>query len=651
MPPLGVYIPPNQSQSTPPQGYTAHHQQQGYQQSQASTTYTSSGSGHGQPGQSHKAGGGTFGQMMNQAVTTGKPMLNKLSKTISSKLGSKQSTPATPQHLQSYQNYQQQYAQQAQTYGQQQSHVLNPQIQHAQQQPQAPSAYPTQQPPYQQPNHDSGNSDYLTHQASSTTHAPYNQAALPSQQSSHVGYNGSPIGQGGNGIAVGEQHVQVQQDQYHQGQTSQTLAQGQHQQQPLQAQYTGQQTGVVGGSLLHGSTPQSPEPPHASPQSPAPQQSQWHNPHTSSGQSFSSTYQQPLVSNTHSQSYFSTANAQGQANSQQWTPLSPTGSEGQYQGCSPSASINPAPPLPVQSKPPGVSNVSPQQSQSSTPAPQSTAAYSRPPTEFIAELPADMGSLSIEEAKPFKHAPSPSSEQASPYQAYQTSSAQTGPSSPSFTIARRAVSVSHVPYADPWRFADPLTEIPTREFYVLADLLFDALDRKFEPQNTGLLEASKILKSWIDLTEDAIQLFSYKSYSAFGKMWSLQGIPHLMVPCQPSLSPIWNFSQHPHAQELKLSSEYTRVAFYATYMPALNRAGWYKFFFLEMMHGPDNINKLMPALCLETYKPGVLHHPDLTKRDKAEAPALQARAAEIQSAAINQVCNEIKAAMLVEPDV
>ena len=59
----------------------------------------------------------------------------------------------------------------------------------------------------------------------------------------------------------------------------------------------------------------------------------------------------------------------------------------------------------------------------------------------------------------------------------------------------------------------------------------------------------------------------------------------------------------------------------------------------------------MPALCLETYKPGVLHHPKLTKRDKAEAPALQARAAEIQGMAINQVCTEIKAAMLADTKV
>lgn len=89
---------------------------------------------------------------------------------------------------------------------------------------------------------------------------------------------------------------------------------------------------------------------------------------------------------------------------------------------------------------------------------------------------------------------------------------------------------------------------------------------------------------------------------------------------------------------------------YATYMPALNRAGWYKFFFLEMMHCAENINKLMSALCSETYKPGLLHHPDLTKRDRAEAPALQTRAARLQSTVINQVCDEIKAAMLVEPD-
>jgi hypothetical protein len=90
---------------------------------------------------------------------------------------------------------------------------------------------------------------------------------------------------------------------------------------------------------------------------------------------------------------------------------------------------------------------------------------------------------------------------------------------------------------------------------------------------------------------------------------------------------------------------------YTTYMPALNRAGWYKFFFLEMMHAPEDIGDLVPALCADTYKPGVLNHPDLDKRDRTELPGLQARAAEIQTYAIGRVCEETKVAMAVDPDV
>jgi hypothetical protein len=132
-------------------------------------------------------------------------------------------------------------------------------------------------------------------------------------------------------------------------------------------------------------------------------------------------------------------------------------------------------------------------------------------------------------------------------------------------------------------------------------------------------------------------------------MWSLEGVPHVLVPCQPSLMPIWNFSQHSHAQEIRLIAEPPPSTLAcATYMPAINRAGWYRFFFLEIMHEPNDINKLIPTLCADTYKPGILHHPDLAKRDKAEAPALQARAAAIQSEAIKRVCDETKSAMFAE---
>jgi hypothetical protein len=125
-----------------------------------------------------------------------------------------------------------------------------------------------------------------------------------------------------------------------------------------------------------------------------------------------------------------------------------------------------------------------------------------------------------------------------------------------------------------------------------------------------------------------------------------------MVPCQSNLTPNWNFSQHSHGQDAKVIADVpTAMAMYTTYMPALNRAGWYKFFFLEMMHAPEDIGDLIAALCADTYKPGVLNHPDLNKRDKTEMAAVQTRAAEIQTYAIGRVCEETKVAMAVDPDV
>ena len=521
MPPPGAYVPPNQNQSIQPQGYGTQQQQQDYQQSQGATTYQTSGQGYSQPSQSHKTSGGTFGSMMNQAVTTSKPMLDRLSKTISSKLGTKHSTPGTPQRLQSYQNYQQHYNQQTHAYGQQQSQAFNPQGQQTQQQPQVPGTYPPQQPPYQHSSYGSVQGNHSTPQASPVPHVPYTQVTPTPPQPPHSSYNASQFGQGGN--ITDEKHAQTQQGHQH-GQMGQAPAQGQCSKQPMQAQYSGQQAGVIGGSghFEHSSNPQSPQNPISSPSSPTPQNSQWTNTQSSSEQSFTQVHQQQLqTSATSAQSYFPTANAQVQAHAlphnQQWTPLSATGSDGQTQSQLPPAPMSPPLPPPTQSKPPVVSSVSPLHSQSPTPAPQHSAAPSGPPIEFIAELPADMGSLSLIKSKSQEQASVQPVVQTSPYQAYQSATVQTGPTSPGFTIARRAVSVSNAPYADPWRFADPLTELPTREFYVIADLLFDALDRKFEPQNTGMLEASKVLESWIDLTEDATRKpFYYYEYT-----WSM----------------------------------------------------------------------------------------------------------------------------------
>jgi hypothetical protein len=86
---------------------------------------------------------------------------------------------------------------------------------------------------------------------------------------------------------------------------------------------------------------------------------------------------------------------------------------------------------------------------------------------------------------------------------------------------------------------------------------------------------------------------------------------------------------------------------YPSYMPALNRAGWYKYFFLEMIVEPEGLNKTMAALCSDTYKPNVLNQPDLQKRDRTELTGLVGRASAIRNAAMTRVCQETAKAMQV----
>ena len=182
MPSPGPYVPPGQG--TPAQ-------QQGAQQP---PSYQPNATTYGGPNQSQKGVAG-FGQMMNQrleqAVTTGKPMLNKLGKTISSKLGNKP-PGGPPQHLQSYHNYQSHYGQQNQTqsYQQPQGQAFSPQSQsqqwgQQQHQPpsQTPTAYPSsQQSPHQQFNNQtpvSGHSAQNNYFPQQTNQAPNYQSYAP----------------------------------------------------------------------------------------------------------------------------------------------------------------------------------------------------------------------------------------------------------------------------------------------------------------------------------------------------------------------------------------------------------------------------------------------------------------------------------------
>ncbi|KAJ4356759.1 uncharacterized protein N0V89_004795 [Didymosphaeria variabile] len=709
VPPPGAYVPPNQQPQS--QGFTQQQQPHyGSQQPQAPSPYASPAPGHPSASQKPKLFGQVSSQF-NQAVTQGKPMLDKLGKSISSKLGNKHSKPvynphATPQG--SYQNYQQ---------NQQHSQPHVQQYQQAQPQsypnqgqqftPGAQSVYQTpQQSPFTQSAYgtpgsgNSGQNNYFSQQAPPTPHqqVPQHQQApqqAPYQQSSSPSVNTNSGEQGHNHSQRPGQPGQVPFSQAQPHQVSQ---------QTLYGQPPGQQTGVIGGaqSRLQNNFQQPPSSAHGPPPPEQQQQhQQWAPPSPSPHQHTSPVPQSPAQTPGEQQQQQPQWNYQTHAPQQ---PVSPAPqSPAHFNPTPPPQQYNAAPPVPMhpnQQQPQrsphlqhqqwtSMPQVSPQAQQvepstsashpppqsselqkSATPAavpqqqhsqigqqrqqpPQSPTSTSQSaplksnPTEFIAELPADLGSLSLAEGSKTDQVPSNQSQAAS-YRAYRPVSGHNASPGPGYTIARRAVSTSSLPLADPWRFADPITELPTREFYIIADLVFDSIDRRFEPQTTGLLEASKVLESWKaqQLPEEAAKLFAHDSYSAFGKIWSLEGVPHVLVPCQPSLMPTWNFQQQTHSQELKLQEESTLVtASYPVYMPALNRAGWYKYAFLNWLHQPEDLGKMLSAFCADTYNPGILNQPDIQKRDRNESPALVARATATSNTAVSRVCQEVVAQM------
>jgi hypothetical protein len=513
MPPPGPYIAPNQASPA---------QQQGSQQP---SPYPSTPN-HVAPNHAHKSGA-TFGQMMNQrleqAVTTGKPMLNKLGKTISSKLGNKP-LPGPPQHLQSYQNYQTHQGHQghqshhgqqspAEGYQQTQNQTFSPQAQQQQwtqpqHQPtlQAPNVHGSpQQSPYQQSNYatpasgHSGQSNYFPQQ---TNQAP-NSQSYPPQPLTIPGYGTNQNSHGGNVL----EQTQAVQGHFGQGQVIQGQPQAPYQHRQQQPnQYPGQQMGVVGSS--HG--PPTTQSPHISA---PPVQSQWG--HSGTEQIPSpATHKQPAMPANIPQAHHSAPSPPAQQVQQQQQPCngtSPTSPHNKIQMQMHSPSNSPSPAQQLNAAPLNPSKTPAQSMQLSTPASQH-AAPQPAPTEFVAELPADMGSLRLVESRIQRPDPSTANSQ---YRAFQPPGSQKASPTPSFTIPRRSLSASISPLADPWRFADPVTEVPTREFYILADLIFDALDRKFDPKNTGLLEAPKIIGSWVKLTEEATrECVSRKFWSA-----------------------------------------------------------------------------------------------------------------------------------------
>jgi hypothetical protein len=89
---------------------------------------------------------------------------------------------------------------------------------------------------------------------------------------------------------------------------------------------------------------------------------------------------------------------------------------------------------------------------------------------------------------------------------------------------------------------------------------------------------------------------------------------------------------------------------YPRYVPALTRAGWYKYLFLEAASDPEALSRMLSLFCNETYRPGVLQHPDVQKQDRTEIPALATRAKSMGNV-LQRVCQETAAVMLTHPAV
>jgi hypothetical protein len=109
--------------------------------------------------------------------------------------------------------------------------------------------------------------------------------------------------------------------------------------------------------------------------------------------------------------------------------------------------------------------------------------------------------------------------------------------------------------------------------------------------------------------------------------------------------PQWNFQEESHAQDMRIPLQFPSAgAQYPSYMPALNRAGWYKSLFLEAVSEPETLSRMLSQFCGHSYRPGILQHPDVQKQDKTELPALTERAKSVRTV-LQRVCEETAAAM------
>lgn len=122
----------------------------------------------------------------------------------------------------------------------------------------------------------------------------------------------------------------------------------------------------------------------------------------------------------------------------------------------------------------------------------------------------------------------------------------------------------------------------------------------------------------------------------------------MILPYQPALVPQWEFQTPQHNHLLLIPSAFPGAdSTYPAYMPVINRAGWYKAFFMDSVADPSYLDKMVGSFAWDTYRPGITH-PDLDRRDKShDKTPLTERAMQVRSL-WERVCKETAAAMQAE---
>lgn len=150
-----------------------------------------------------------------------------------------------------------------------------------------------------------------------------------------------------------------------------------------------------------------------------------------------------------------------------------------------------------------------------------------------------------------------------------------------------------------------------------------------------------------ELLTRCVELFEYDSYKAFSRLWSLQGIPHVLVPTEPTLIPTLGSFAIPEPQSLggrvlspaQVPPIATAHSQFPTYMPALSFESYVKSIFFDNFEGPENFPKVITSRCGDLYKPG--QHPDMSLYDPTCPPGLQAKVKTSLQAAVERVLIEI----------